>query len=221
MKKKILILMIFSIFFLIGNIKAKAEIGITQELYINLCGVWDYQQSSGQTTNFSWGIAKWTMYRSIVIDLGDDIPRFYAGDMGRFNITKIYQAGSNYYVRILFRDNNEYDIKISFVGKNKIIFHKMPWFDKISLFGKLYGPQNKYYKISGPVIKYYKNMATNLRLRKEPAKNSEIIRLLDKGERLLFLKKGKIEQIGDIKGTWVKVLTNNNEIGWCFDFYLK
>lgn len=67
----------------------------------------------------------------------------------------------------------------------------------------------------------YKTTVKNLRLRSEPTINDKIIRNLDFDEEVTLILKGKSEKINNILGNWVKVKTKKNEIGWCFDAYLK
>jgi len=84
-----------------------------------------------------------------------------------------------------------------------------------------YGKEKKYFKINGPTIVYKKPKIDNLRLRSNHSTKGKIIRNLNKKDKLLILKKGKEETLGKVKGRWVKVLTDKNEIGWCFDYYLE
>jgi len=60
-----------------------------------------------------------------------------------------------------------------------------------------------------------------LRLRYEPSLDSDIIRLLMKGEELQILEIGKEVTIDNIKSNWVKVRTKEQQIGWCFGAYLS
>ena len=45
--------------------------------------------------------------------------------------------------------------------------------------------------------------------------------MLNKDEKILIIKKGKREIIDSVKGIWVKILSDKNDIGWCFDAYLE
>ena len=67
----------------------------------------------------------------------------------------------------------------------------------------------------------YTPTVDNLRFRETEDTSSKILRKLKKGEKLELLEKGKTETIGDATGVWVKVRTEQGEIGWCFDAYLE
>lgn len=66
-----------------------------------------------------------------------------------------------------------------------------------------------------------KSTVDNLRLRKEPDLNSQKITLLTKNDVLKIKEIKKYDFINGKYGRWVKVLTKNNEIGWCFDAFLQ
>ncbi len=215
----IFIIFIF-IIFLKNNVYAN-DIGLTQEIYIKLCGIWAINKGHNTESIYSWGKAKEQINVSISIDLGDNSPFFFAGPMGRSDIIKVGKENNIYIITIRFRNKKEYKLKLSVIDHSRIYFHNMKWFKEIPLLLNNYGKEKIYYKISGPEIKYYKSNTENLRLRNDPILKSKVIRLLKKGEKLLFLMKGKNEKIGDAEGEWVKVLTEKNEIGWCFDYYLK
>jgi|GEM_PF-5158589 len=74
---------------------------------------------------------------------------------------------------------------------------------------------------NGIYIKYFIAKVDNLRLREKPSLNGTIIRNLNKDEKIELIEKGKEETINNIRGNWLKVKTKKNEIGWCFDPYLK
>lgn len=195
--------------------------GLTKDIYVDLCGVWDIRKMYNLETRYSWGKAKEIANSSVVIDLGDDKPFFFIGGMGKFLITKLSKDEKKYYIRIKFRDNNKYTIELSKQGDDIIIFHEMEWFKKIPLFGNRYGLNCKYFKLSGPTLKYYKPKVNNLRLRSKYSTNSDILSNLNKNDKLLIINKGSEDTIEGHKGNWVKVLTEKNEIGWCFDYYLE
>jgi len=69
--------------------------------------------------------------------------------------------------------------------------------------------------------KLFFSKVDTLRLRESPSIDGKIIRNLIKGEKLELLEKGKVETINGVKGTWVKVKTEQGEVGWCFDAYLE
>jgi hypothetical protein len=128
-----------------------------------------------------------------------------------------------YLITILFVDKNKYDFIINMNDNGTIWFEKMDWFNKIQYLSE-YGPEHPYYKVSGPENKdnpYYKPIVDNLRLRATPNSNAIIYRILERGEKLNLLRKGKQEIINNVKGTWVQVRTDNGEIGWCFDAFLE
>lgn len=79
----------------------------------------------------------------------------------------------------------------------------------------------KFYNLDKSVIIKYKPKVTNLRFRESPSLKGKYIRTLKIDERLKLLTKGKEETINQVKGRWVKVKTEQGEIGWCFDAYLE
>ncbi len=74
--------------------------------------------------------------------------------------------------------------------------------------------ESKYVNIS------YEVNTDNLRFRESPTIDGKLIRMLKKGEMLEFIESGKEDTINGIKGTWIKVKTEQGEVGWCFDAYL-
>jgi ankyrin repeat protein len=66
---------------------------------------------------------------------------------------------------------------------------------------------------------YYMPFVNSLRLRQAPSLQAKVIRLLEKYEKLKLLEKGKTEVIDNVLGTWLKVKTVQNQIGYCFDSY--
>jgi hypothetical protein len=222
MKRIILIVANLLLFFASNNAIAQ-EIGITREMYIKLCGVWHYEKvvTCRDESIYSWGKAKDIINGSTVFDLGEDRPFFFTGGMGQFNITKIFKEKDKFVIRILFRDSKEYNLEVFVNDDQTIIFHDMKWFKDINLLDKFYGNKYKYYKISGPTIRYIKPKIENLRLRSQPSADGKILRMLKKDEKLLIIMKGKEETIDKVKGNWIKVLTEKEEMGWCFDGYLE
>lgn len=214
-------------FVILNSVNASNKIGVTQELYIKLSGVWglckkcdikNYNEGS-----FSWGKAK-VENGSIVIDIGSDNSEFFTGPMGGFEITKVYKASDKVIMRILFRNKKEYDIAISITADGSIIFYRMEWYKNIlsePLFGENDGETHPYYKIDGPIIKFYKPNIPNLRMRDNPSSEGKIIRKFNQDEKILVIQKGNVDEVAGIKGYWVKVLTSEDEIGWCFDAYLE
>gem|GEM_PF-5535964 len=68
----------------------------------------------------------------------------------------------------------------------------------------------------------YKVKIENLRLRKSPEINSNnFIRTLNRNEILVLIEYGKKDTISGVTGKWIKVYTENNDVGWCFDYYIK
>lgn len=220
MKSKILLKM-FLVILISSTSFASDGIGLTQESYIALCGVWDFNKDFvGQEEKFSWGKATAIINNSIVIDLGEDSPFFLAGDLGQYNIIKVNKKNDTFIITIRRRDNSEYNYKISIIDDKTIFFNQTEQGKKVPLLDK-YGKENKYYKLSGPTIKYKKLKIEKLRLRIDPSLNSKIVRNLNKEDKLIIIKTGKEEIIEGNKGNWVKVITGQNEIGWCFNNYLE
>jgi len=106
--------------------------------------------------------------------------------------------------------------------------------DILSIFGTYFYKENgKLYKkrplflmkiIEDNNVSNKKQFTTkidNLRFRERPDLDSKVIRVFKKSEKLTILETGKTETIDGVKGTWVKVKTEQGEIGWCFDAYLE
>lgn len=195
-------------------------IGITQEIYIALCGVWDTRRVYDTMEQLSWGKSKTAVNGSTIIDLGAEPPTFFTGAMGISEIKNVYKEKDKYVIRILFRDGNNYNLEIQLINKDVIVFNEMKWFKQVRLLDK-YGKTNKYIKIDGPKIKYYRPKINNLRLRSEQSTDSKIIKILHTQDKLLLLKTGKEEVLKGVKGTWIKIITDQNEIGWCFNSYVE
>jgi hypothetical protein len=68
---------------------------------------------------------------------------------------------------------------------------------------------------------YYISKINNLNLRESPGIKGKIIRLIKEKEKLEFIEKGQDDTINGIKGVWIKIKTEKNEMGWCFDAYLE
>lgn len=220
------------------------DYGLTQEIYSKLCGIWDigvqktykrkvkvcedthtYMMACQQ---MSWGKAEIQVNVSTMIDLGEDKPNIsWAG--GGVWIKKITKNGEQSYTILARFSRNSYnyndfierDFKVYFVDDERIIFPKMEWFKEFPILPQGYGKETIYTKTDGPVIKYFKPKIINLRLRSEPFSNGKIIRMMTKEDKLLIMVKGKNDTIEGVKGNWVRVLTDQNEIGWCFDAYLQ
>jgi hypothetical protein len=222
MKLKLLSAITIALLIIQNNLNAYNKIGLTQEIYIKLCGIWNLGKVKGDTAKeYSWGKAQVFVNGSTVIDLGSDIPIFFTGGIGLFEITKVFKTNDKYLIRIEFRDMKEYDIVISFVDDKTIVFDDVPWFKTVSPLLPS-GVQNKYCRNDGPKLVFFKSAIKGLRIREDQSLNGEIIRILSQDEKLLIIKKGKEENLkGNIRGRWVKVLTEKNEIAWCFDAYLE
>ena len=87
------------------------------------------------------------------------------------------------------------------------------YFEEIIKTLELFEPDNS--------ITLYSPTVKKLSFREAATLDAKRIRMLEKGEKLELLEKGKTETIGDATGTWVKVKTEKGETGWCFDAYLK
>jgi uncharacterized protein YgiM (DUF1202 family) len=71
-------------------------------------------------------------------------------------------------------------------------------------------------------INYYESKVDGLRLRQKPLIDSNIIRNLQKGERVIYIDDSNREEtVNNVKGIWLKVKTEKGEIGWCFNTYLQ
>jgi hypothetical protein len=227
----------------------EGEIGLTQQSYKEICGVWtteEFVSEKWPLLDFSWGMSK-SSNAAMVIDLGSEYPilRYIFPDgTGLVGIKNIRKSGNLYTIKILRpNDKRVYDLNISLNSNSSIILHEMDWWKDIygnSMF-IYYGQGKPYHRVGSPQIKYYKPVISSLRLRERPWPDSKVQRILNKDERLLILIHGKKEvelerargdgkwvkvQIGDVtvdgvKGNWVKVLTEKDEIGWCFDAYLE
>lgn len=64
------------------------------------------------------------------------------------------------------------------------------------------------------------SLYSGLRLRTGPDLNFRAIRHLEKGEIVEVIAKGNKAVIENIEGNWVRVKTENKQIGWVFDGYL-
>ncbi|MBQ3025538.1 MAG: SH3 domain-containing protein [Spirochaetaceae bacterium] len=60
-----------------------------------------------------------------------------------------------------------------------------------------------------------------LRIRNDYNLNSQIITVLEPNMGVEIIAKGKKETIDGIKSNWVKVISANGYVGWCFAGYLK
>ncbi|MDH5661880.1 MAG: SH3 domain-containing protein [Elusimicrobiota bacterium] len=88
-----------------------------------------------------------------------------------------------------------------------------------------------FYKIIDNIVKnikiydskeiYGRAKVKNLRLREGQNLKSNTVRLLNEDEKLIILEKGNEEIIDNNRGFWIKVKTEKNEIGWCFDYYIE
>jgi len=78
------------------KIYAAEKIGLTKEIYTNLCGVWETRKVVGDEVTLSWGKANMVINGSIVIDLGEDRPFLFAGPMGESDIINVYRKKDDY-----------------------------------------------------------------------------------------------------------------------------
>lgn len=221
MYKKLAMIMLLC-FCTIQSVQASNEFGITFEIYKDICGVWDlYPDLCHGYETLSWGPSRLSPNVSVIIDLGEIKPVFVVGGMGESQIKQVFRSNNNIVIRFLDWDNNkEQNIEFTIINNDKIVFKDMDWF-KGSILKKLFNQNNYYHKVGGPIIKYYKPNVNNLRIRNDASAKSTILNMLSKSDKLIILKKGKEERIGEVKGRWVRVLTEKNDIGWCFDSYLE
>lgn len=192
------------------------SINLSQESFIKLSGVWDKENNEDGLINLSWGDSKYS-YSAIVLDFGADVPRFYFGSARGYQITKIEKLKEKYIIWFKNSINQITDLQISMINTNEIFLHETRW-NKYhqGLFRNM-----SYYKISSPKIIFFKPKTSDLRIRSSPSTSSMILRLLKENEKLLLLRKGPIESIYGVQGNWYKVITENDEIGWCHSFYLE
>jgi len=197
------------------NIYAEYVQGLTPDVYIKLCGVWDVTKDYSNTqVECSWGKAKFVVNGSTIIDFGNNTPWIVESGLAPYVIKSIKFIDGVYFINFLWH-MNDYKVKISFVDDNTIIFYKVNAEDNFFCYDR------KHYRIDGPTIKYYKPKIPNLRFRAEPSEKGKVIRLLTQNEKLLLLSSGKEETVAGVKGTWIKVLTEKGEMGWCFNSYLE
>jgi hypothetical protein len=215
---------------------ADNRISLTQDIYTRLCGIWYTSKSYNSRERFSWGESNYTPNISLIFDLGDDNPYFHTGSMS-VTIAKVIKEDNIYIVSILLPNMKSADIHITYIDKDTIVFNEKDFNDS-TLSIDASGSNNKYYRIDGPKIKYFNSKIPNLRIREDMFLDSKVIRLLNSNEKLLLITRGKRtrvikngkqtivesglnETIDGVKGNWIKVLTEKNEIGWCFDAYLE
>ena len=79
-----------------------------------------------------------------------------------------------------------------------------------------------HYKIAN-ILKFQvtHTVKENLRLRLNPNKNTGIIMTLTRGTKVQVLEVGNNELIDGISANWVKVLTEDGYVGWCFSGYIQ
>ena len=93
------------------------------------------------------------------------------------------------------------------------------WYWKINKFVALMEEQNQYLKkifIKFYNLKFDYVVKEDVNLRHNPALNSSVIRILSEGVYLTLLETGGNIEIEGTQANWVKVKTENDEIGWCF-----
>jgi len=215
--------LILTLFISIGFISC-ADQNIDKEIYNILCGVWDLYPNYEKTeTKYSWGKAVKVMFGSIIIDLGNKIP-YILGPVRACPIVSTRKiTDKKYALTIIFPDDSKYDLIINLNENSSLWFEEMDWFKNIDFLAE-FGKDHPYYKISGPENKdnpYFETIIDNLRFRATPSTDGIFLRMLQKGEKLNLLQKGKTETIEGIEGTWVQVRTEKGEVGWCFDAYLE
>ncbi len=200
---------------------AKNAVLINQEAYKKLCGIWTRNKKFNSESLFSWGNSKILINGSLEIDLGHETPYLQSASWGSFEIIKAFKENDFFAIVIRFFDKKEYELKISLIDNDTILFHETEFVKMDPFLNNPHYKKNLFYKISGPIIKYYRPKTSNLRLRSEPSLKGNVIRLLNKDEKLLLIKKEQEETIDGVKGTWIKVLSEKDEMGWCFDGFLE
>lgn len=205
---------------------------LSQKMYIDLCGVWDTGYNVTDVYPVSWGRAKVSTAQepSTIIDLGEDPFFFMTRSGGLPKIVKIKGEGNSYHITITtehIRNKTpdmkmEYTLKVTVIDRNTLYFHWMDWnkvFDPFLIDPKKGGV--KLIRVDGPKIIFYQSIIENLRFRNKPFLSAKTIRQFNKNEKLIVLEKGKSETINGVKGKWVRVLTEKNETGWCFNAYIE
>jgi hypothetical protein len=247
MKKIIIFNMLFNLFcFLIYSEDIKSDvIGFDKTFYNEVCGYYiayddeNFKDKDNKEiiTNydcrykmvkeeFSWGKSYCIWESGVLIDITkrNKLEIILIPAVG-YDITKIIKENDKKYIIYGFGNVNEnvqYNIEI--INDRKI-----------KITGKFIN--GIYYRIGGPkkvyVVypKYITPIVDNLRLRGSPSLEGKFIRSLIKGEKLELIEEGNSDVI-DIRGenstvinriwgVWIKIKTIKNEIGWCFDAYLK
>lgn len=198
---------------------------LSQETYFALTGLWDcngFDSSNYGKSNFSWGKSFYSPDAFLVIDLGKKYPEILTtGGLGGFRVTRIDKKNNQYDIEILFRDNNKYVIQLILLSSNEFYIVPAYFLDEIPFFAKDYGEKKIYKKIDGPLKKYYCPIVEDLLMRESYGINFKVLRVLKKDEKLIILEQGEGDVISGRRGNWVKILTDKNEIGWCFDAYLE
>jgi len=67
---------------------------------------------------------------------------------------------------------------------------------------------------------YFTTVTTDINIYTSASFKSDLLRKIIPGEKIKIVKSGETVTLYGVEGNWVKIKTNNNEIGWCFDAYL-
>ena len=208
MKTAIVIIMLL----MINCMNAKNSIGLTQEVYFDLCGTWSYIINlETNDYEYSWGKGKSCANVTVEIDFGADKPYLLESGMGLHEIKQITKKGNLYIITMTYTPSQ----------KDKIVYLAIEVNDEETIrfvqvkdddnFYEMDSISQPYYKYSGPEKVYYRPKSVKVTISERPKKDSKIIRQCKDNEKIIIIALGK-----KITSTrWVKILTENGEIGWC------
>lgn len=193
-------------------INGENKMGLTQKMYFDLCGTWgDSRNMYVIDSDYSWGTGKSQPNATVEIDFGADKPYLLESGMGLHEIKQITRKGSRYKIIMTYTPSQKEKIvylEIEVIDENTISFVKVKD-DKD--FYEMDSISQPYYKYSGPEKVYYRPQSAKVTISERPKKDSKIIRQCKDNEKIIIIALG--EKITSTR--WVKVLTENGEIGWC------
>jgi hypothetical protein len=198
--------------------------GLTEDIYQKLCGIWNdriwaYEYQEG---DFSWGKGKYEPDITTEIDLGADPP--YISFPGFYYVVS----------EIREIEKNEYEL-VGLLGgeierREEFVIHYLNrgtiWFEG--------DPEDmKYFKISGPDKSSVLAMGvcnnSSVRIRNEPSLESEILGLLNRGDKMILLARTDSKtRIGVMNDYWYRVRTdildasgeNKAVYGWVYGHFI-
>jgi hypothetical protein len=129
---------------------------------------------------------------------------------------KVLKKGS--VVDIYERSNNE----VEYEGKKDFLYQiQLKDGTKGWCFGDYLRVEYPIERIVGEKVIFYNPKVDKLRLREKQGHDGKVMKFLMKTDKLELVGLGQEATIDKIKGRWVKVRTEQGEIGWCFDGYLE